>query len=79
MVLSAEEVAEFQPQLEQIVGYVAKLRELDVTGIEPMSHARPISNVLREDIVREGLTCAQAMANAPESMDGQFAVPKIVE
>jgi aspartyl-tRNA(Asn)/glutamyl-tRNA(Gln) amidotransferase subunit C len=79
MVLSAEEVAEFQPQLEQVVGYVTKLQELDVSGIEATSHAQPLSNVLREDAVREGLTCEQAMANAPHGVDGQFAVPKIVE
>ncbi|NQU41110.1 MAG: Asp-tRNA(Asn)/Glu-tRNA(Gln) amidotransferase subunit GatC [Lentisphaerae bacterium] len=77
--LSAEEVAEFQPQLEQVVGYVEKLKELDVSGIAPTSHTQMLSNVLREDGVRVGLTCEQAMANAPESADGQFAVPKIVE
>ncbi len=77
--LSDEEIARFQPQLEQVVDYVAKLRELDVSDIEPTSHARPLTNVLREDRVRDGLTNAQAMANAPESIEGQFLVPKIVE
>jgi len=79
MYLSDEEVARFQPQLEQVVQYVAKLQELDVSDIEPTSHAQPLTNVLREDGVREGLTNAQAMANAPESIQGQFLVPKIVE
>lgn len=79
MHLSDEEIACFQPQLEQVVAYVAKLQELDVSGIEPTSHAQPLTNVLREDGVREGLTCEQAMANAPASIEGQFLVPKIVE
>ena len=79
MYLSDEEVARFQPQLEQVVQYVAKLQELDVSDIEPTSHAQPLTNVLREDGVREGLTNARAMANAPESIQGQFLVPKIVE
>ncbi len=79
MVVSDEEVARFQPQLEQVVKYVAKLQELDVSGIEPTSHAQPLTNVLREDGVREGLTNDQVMANAPASSEGQFLVPKIVE
>jgi len=79
MHLSDEEVARFQPQLEQVVEYVTKLQELDVSGIEPTSHAQPLTNVLREDGVREGLTNDQAMANAPASIEGQFLVPKIVE
>ncbi len=79
MHVSDEEIACFQPQLEQVVDYVAKLQELDVSGIEPTSHAQPLTNVLREDAVRRGLTNEQAMANAPEGMEGQFIVPKIVE
>ncbi len=79
MYLSDREIVQFQPQLEQVVEYVAKLQELDVSDIEPTSHAQPLVNVLREDGVVEGLTNAQAMANAPEHIDGQFMVPKIVE
>ena len=79
MHLSEEETALFQSQLEQVVAYVAKLQELDVSGIEPTSHAQPLVNVMREDGVREGLTCEQAMANAPASIDGMFQVPQIVE
>jgi aspartyl-tRNA(Asn)/glutamyl-tRNA(Gln) amidotransferase subunit C len=79
MYLSDEEIARFQPQLEQVVEYVAKLQELDVSDIEPTSHAQPLTNVLREDGVREGLTNDQAMANAPKNIEGQFLVPKIVE
>jgi aspartyl-tRNA(Asn)/glutamyl-tRNA(Gln) amidotransferase subunit C len=79
MHVSDEEIACFQPQLEQVVEYVAKLQKLDVSDIEPTSHAQPLTNVLREDGVREGLTNEQAMGNAPASVEGQFIVPKIVE
>lgn len=79
MHLSEQEIALFQPQLEQVVQYVAKLQELDVSGIEPTSHTQPLTNVMREDGVREGLANAQAMANAPACTEGQFLVPKVVE
>ena len=79
MHLSADEVARLQPQLEQIVGYVRQLNELDVEGIEPTAHAIPAQNVFRADEVRPGLDHAAAMANAPQAREGQFIVPKIIE
>ncbi len=77
--LSDEEVETFQGQLEQIVEYVEKIGELDVSGIEPTSHAHPVQNVFRKDAVTESLARADVMANAPEQTDEQFKVPKIVE
>lgn len=79
MHLSAEERAVFQPQLEHIVGYIQKIRELDLTGIDPTSHARPLLNVFRADEVRPGLERDAALANAPARSDDLFLVPKIVE
>lgn len=77
--LSDDEVGTFQQQLEQIVAYVDKLGELDVKGIEPTSHAHPVMNVFREDKVRDGLDRDSVLANAPEEIQNQFKVPKIVE
>jgi len=77
--LTDEEVAVFQPQLEQIVAYVDKIGELDLEGIEPTSHAHPVLNVFRADSARSGLAHEDVMANAPKSTSGQFLVPKIVE
>ena len=77
--LSDEEVATFQSQLGDIVEYVRKISELDLSGIEPTSHAHPVHNVLRKDGARDGLAHDDVMANAPLSRDGQFIVPKIVE
>ncbi|MCX6995709.1 MAG: Asp-tRNA(Asn)/Glu-tRNA(Gln) amidotransferase subunit GatC [Kiritimatiellaeota bacterium] len=79
MHLSDDEVARLQPQLEQIVGYVRQLNELDVAGLEPTAHAIPAQNVFRADEIRPGLDHAVAMANAPQAREGQFIVPKIIE
>lgn len=77
--LTDEEVETFQPQMEQIVGYVQQIDELDVDGVEPTSHAVAVTNVLRKDISRPGLDHERVMANAPSEKNGLFAVPKIVE
>lgn len=79
MHLADEEVARLQPQLEQIVGYVRQLNELNVEGIEPTAHAVPVQNVFRADAVRPCLDHDTAMKNAPLARDGQFIVPKIIE
>ena len=62
-----------------ILGYVEKLKELDVSGIEPTSHAVPLSNVSRPDEARPSLTNEDALRNAPAKNNGLFIVPKIVE
>lgn len=77
--LEPEEIARFQAQLEQIVEYVRKIGQLDLSGIEPTSHAHPVQNVFREDEVRPGLDHDTALANAPEQYRGQFKVPRILE
>ena len=77
--LTDEEVREFQGQLDQILSYVDQIRKLDLTGIEPTSHARPLTNVLRKDEVHQGLTHETALSNAPQSSNGLFMVPKILE
>jgi aspartyl-tRNA(Asn)/glutamyl-tRNA(Gln) amidotransferase subunit C len=77
--LSAEETQLFQTQLEDIVGYVDKVRELDVSGVEPMAHGMPVQNVFRADGVRQGLAHDDVIDNAPLARSGQFIVPKIIE
>ena len=77
--LSDEELRTFQAQLQDIVGYVRKVRELDLKDVEPMSHGIPMRNVLRKDEPRDGLPRETALSNAPVSRDGLFVVPKIVE
>lgn len=77
--LTEEETQKFQAQLEQIVTYIRKIQEPDTAGIEPMSHAHPVQNVFREDTVKPGLDRDTVLANAPRHMEGQFAVPRIIE
>ena len=77
--LTPDETARFQGQLEQIVGYVRQIEQLDVAGVEPTSHAVAVTNVMRPDVPRPGVAHDAVMANAPESLDGHFRVPRIVD
>ena len=77
--LTDEEKAIFQPQLETIVKYVEKISAVDVEGVEPMMHGRPLVNASREDVVRPSLDREIALANAPAKVGDEFLLPKIVE
>jgi aspartyl-tRNA(Asn)/glutamyl-tRNA(Gln) amidotransferase subunit C len=77
--LSEEEIEEFTGQLSAILDYVAKMNELDTTEVEPLAHCLPISNVLREDVVKESLGTEKTLANAPQRDGGFFKVPKILD
>jgi aspartyl-tRNA(Asn)/glutamyl-tRNA(Gln) amidotransferase subunit C len=77
--LSDEERATYQRQLEQILDHVRQLDALDVSAIEPMAHAIPVKNRFREDLEVAGIEHQDVMNNAPESRQGQFFVPRILE
>ena len=77
--LTEDEKAVFQPQLEDIVKYVEKISEVDVSGVEPMLHGRALVNVFREDEERASLPVETALANAPARVGDEFLLPKIVE
>ncbi len=77
--LSQEEEARMGAQLGDILGYVEKLKELDVSDVEPTAHAYPVKNVTRPDEVRPGLSHEEALANSPRVVNGLITVPKIVE
>ena len=77
--MSDEEVEVFQSQLENILEYMDKLDELDTEGIEPMMHVLDLTNVYREDVVRESLSREDAMRNAPKSDGEYFLVPRILD
>ena len=79
MDLSEAERAKMGAQLKDILAYVAKLNELDVSKVEPTAHATPLTNVLRKDEVRPSIETAKVMKNAPEHSRDLFIVPKIVE
>ncbi len=79
LALTPEEEQKFQAQLGNILGYIAKLNELDVSNVEPTAHAVPLVNVTRADEIRPSLPHDEAMRNAPSQVGGLFQVPKIVE
>ena len=75
--LNEEEKEKFSKQLGDILKYVELMNKVDTTGVEPMSHAIPVVNVMREDKVVSEQTKEELMANAPAKEDGFFRVPKI--
>ncbi len=77
--LTEAEVEEFTGQLSAILDYVEKMKELDTTNVEPLAHCLPISNVFREDVVKESLGTERTLANAPQRDGPFFKVPKILE
>ncbi|HUA39745.1 MAG TPA: Asp-tRNA(Asn)/Glu-tRNA(Gln) amidotransferase subunit GatC [Candidatus Sulfopaludibacter sp.] len=77
--LTPDEEKKLGAQLGNILGYIEKLNQLDVSGVEPTAHAVPLVNVTRPDEVHPSLPHDEAMRNAPAQANGLFIVPKIVE
>ena len=77
--LTGEEVEEFAGQLSAILDYMGKMEELDTDGIEPLAHCLPITNVLRQDKIKESLGTEKTLANAPQRDGAFFKVPKILD
>ncbi len=77
--LSEEEKRLYTEQLARIIENFNDLAAVDTTGVEPLSHALPIVNVLREDLCLRSSDRQKLMANAPATEDGFFKVPKISE
>jgi aspartyl-tRNA(Asn)/glutamyl-tRNA(Gln) amidotransferase subunit C len=77
--LTEAEAKVFQKQLDDVLQYVEKLRQADITDVEPAAHALPIFNVFRADTPRDWFTAEQALSNAPRKANGLFIVPKVLE
>ena len=77
--LTEDEAKIFQKQLDDVLNYVEKLREVDVTDIDASAHKLPVFDVFREDAPRDWFTADQALSNAPRQANGLFVVPKVVE
>ena len=77
--LSPEEAQKLGTQLGDILGYIEKLKQVDVSGVEPTAHPFPLVNVTRPDEARPSLPHDDALRNAPQKASGLFVVPKIVE
>ena len=77
--LSDDELARLAPQLDVILDAVAEVSRVAGPDVVPMTHALPLTNVFRPDVVKPSLTPAQALAMAPAEEDGRFRVPRIMD
>ncbi len=77
--LSAAESVATQDQLNDILGFIARLQAVDTTGIEPMAHAVDVVQRLRPDFITETDRRADFQAIAPEVEGGLYLVPKVIE
>jgi len=77
--LTPDEEQRLGQQLTNILGYIEKLKEVDVSQVEPTAHAFPLVNVMRPDVDTGSLPHDEAMRNAPAKAGGLFVVPKVVE
>ncbi len=82
--LTPDETARMQQDLNSILGYVAQLDELDTSSVAPLAEINELSGaggegLLREDVVRPSLDRAVVMAEAPETDQVFFKVPKVIE
>jgi aspartyl-tRNA(Asn)/glutamyl-tRNA(Gln) amidotransferase subunit C len=77
--VTEEEAQAMVPELNNILGWVEQLGEVDVTGVEPMTAVIPNHLRLRDDVVTDGNVRDKVLANAPQAEHGFFAVPKVIE
>jgi len=80
LALEDAELDQLATQLDVILGAVAKIGEVsDAEGVTPMTHAVPIENVTRPDVVMPSLVREDVLAGAPAAEDGRFRVPRILD
>ena len=77
--MSDGEIEALVPELNNILGWVEQLGEVDTDGVEPLTAVIDLKLRLRDDNVTEGNICDAVLANAPEAQHGFFAVPKVIE
>ncbi|MDR0352310.1 MAG: Asp-tRNA(Asn)/Glu-tRNA(Gln) amidotransferase subunit GatC, partial [Opitutaceae bacterium] len=74
-----EEKAAFAAQLGDVLAHIEKLKQVDITRVEPTAHGFPIYNVWQADEPGPTLAPADALRNAPAQRDNMISVPKVVE
>jgi len=77
--MSDDELDRLLPELNNILGWVEQLGEVDTNGVEPLATVIDQKLRLRDDVVTEGDIRDEVLANAPEAQHGFFAVPKVIE
>ena len=78
LALTDDELDNYAGQLDAILTHVGQIQAVDVTGVEPTDNPLKAVNVTRQDQTAPCLTQQEALAEAPEALDGRFAVPKIL-
>jgi aspartyl-tRNA(Asn)/glutamyl-tRNA(Gln) amidotransferase subunit C len=74
-----DEIEHLKGELNAILAWVEQLGEVDVEGVEPMTSVTPMTMKKRTDVVTDGGIVDQIVKNAPQTDDGFFLVPKVVE
>ena len=69
----------YAEQLSGILGHIDRLQQLNTDSIPPTAQVVEVTNLMREDVPRPGLSTTEALANAPASVNGSFRVPSIQE
>lgn len=77
--IGENEAAHIEGEINAILTFVDKLNEVDVAGVEPMTSVTPMALRLRPDEITDGDKVADIVLNAPQSEDGFFLVPKVVD
>ena len=77
--MSNEELDRLLPELNNILGWVEQLGEVDTDGVEPLATVIDQKLRLRDDVVTDGGIRDDILANAPDAQHGFFAVPKVIE
>jgi len=77
--MSDAEIEALVPELNNILGWVEQLGEVDTDGVEPLATVIDLKLRLRDDAVTDGNIRDEVLANAPEAQHGFFAVPKVIE
>ena len=78
LALEPDELDRFGGQLDAIVQAISRIGDLDTTGVPPTSHALPLTNVFRADVVTSCLTAEEALSGAPAREGQRFSVPRIL-
>jgi aspartyl-tRNA(Asn)/glutamyl-tRNA(Gln) amidotransferase subunit C len=77
--ISDAEASRLAPELDNILGWIEQLGEVDTSGVEPMTSVIANTLRLRDDVVTDGGLRDDLMANAPQGDHGFFTVPKVIE
>lgn len=77
--MTDEELESYAPQLNTIIKFVEQLEEVDTDNVLPLPSSVDVALPLREDVINDGDCQDDVLANAPESLEGFYVVPKVVE